>query len=199
MPVASRTTGCASPGTCRESFWADSFDRIIVHLNRRDISMAAVSKAPLATLETFKKRMGWSFKWVSSLHNGFNRDYHVSFTPEEQATATYNYKPGGFGSSEAPGISVFAKGENGGVFHTYSCYARGLDALNSAYQLLDLVPKGATRTPCPMRWPATPPRQVRRLRRGQVPRTLSKTAREWGPIPSCPRVAATPPFSAACG
>jgi predicted dithiol-disulfide oxidoreductase (DUF899 family) len=124
------------------SFWADSFDRIIVHLNRRDISMVAVSKAPLATLEAYKKRMGWSFKWMSSLHNDFNRDYHVSFRPEEQATATYNYKPGGFGSSEAPGISVFAKGENGGVFHTYSCYARGLDALNSAYQLLDLVPKG---------------------------------------------------------
>jgi predicted dithiol-disulfide oxidoreductase (DUF899 family) len=136
------------------SFWADSFDRIIVHLNQRDVSMVAVSKAPLATLEAFKKRMGWSFKWVSSLHNSFNRDYHVSFTPEEQATASYNYKPGGFGSSEAPGVSVFAKDESGAVFHTYSCYARGLDALNSAYQLLDLVPKGRDEggLPYPMDW-----------------------------------------------
>jgi predicted dithiol-disulfide oxidoreductase (DUF899 family) len=127
------------------SFWADSFDRVIVHLNQRDVSMVAISKAPLATLEAFNERMGWSFKWVSSFHNDFNRDYHVSFTPEEQddrSEATYNYKPGGFGSSEAPGVSVFANDEGGSVYHTYSCYARGLDALNSAYQLLDLVPKG---------------------------------------------------------
>ena len=136
------------------SFWADSFDRIIVHLNQRDVSMVAVSKAPLATLEAFKKRMGWSFKWVSSFHNDFNRDYHVSFTPEEQATASYNYQPGGFGSTEAPGVSVFAKDHSGAIFHTYSCYARGLDALNAAYQLLDLVPKGRDEfgLPYPMAW-----------------------------------------------
>jgi predicted dithiol-disulfide oxidoreductase (DUF899 family) len=79
---------------------------------------------------------------VSSLYNDFNRDYHVSFAPEEQKTAVYNYKASGFGSSEAPGVSVFARDEAGNVFHTYSCYARGLDMLNGAYHLLDLVPKG---------------------------------------------------------
>ena len=98
--------------------------------------------------------MGWSFKWVSSLNNDFNRDYHVSFTPEEQKTAVYNYKPGDFGSSEAPGVSVFAKAEDGQIFHTYSCYARGLDMLNGAYQLLDLLPKGRDEQglPYPMAW-----------------------------------------------
>jgi predicted dithiol-disulfide oxidoreductase (DUF899 family) len=124
------------------SFWADNFNGIVVHLEHRDVSLAAISRAPLEKLDAYKKRMGWSFKWVSSLGNDFNRDYHVSFTPQEQATAVYNYAPRGFGSSEAPGVSVFAKDETGRVFHTYSCYARGLDSLNSAYQLLDLVPKG---------------------------------------------------------
>ena len=103
---------------------------------------SAISRAPLAKLEAYKKRMGWRFKWVSSYGNDFNRDYHVSFTPEEQKTAVYNYTASGFGTSEAPGISVFAKGEDGQVFHTYSCYARGLDMLNGTYHLLDLVPKG---------------------------------------------------------
>ena len=136
------------------SFWADSYNGAIPHLGARDVSLVAVSRAPLSTLEAFKKRMGWSFKWVSSFHNDFNRDYHVSFTPEEQKTASYNYKPGGFGSSEAPGVSVFSKDKEGGIFHTYSCYARGLDALNSAYQLLDLVPKGRDEAdlPYPMAW-----------------------------------------------
>ena len=98
--------------------------------------------------------MGWSFKWVSSLGNDFNRDFHVSFTPEEQKTAVYNYEARGFGASEAPGVSVFARDEAGGVLHTYSCYARGLDMLNGAYQLLDLVPKGRDEQglPHPMAW-----------------------------------------------
>ena len=124
------------------SFWADNYNGVVVHLKHRDVALVAISRAPLEKLEAYKRRMGWSFKWVSSLGNDFNRDYHVSFTPEEQKTAIYNYKPGGFGSSEAPGISVFAKDETGNVFHTYSCYARGLDMLNGAYHLLDLVPKG---------------------------------------------------------
>jgi len=126
------------------SFWADNFNGIVVHLDHRDVSMVMVSKAPLATLLAFQKRMGWSFKWVSSFDNGFNRDYHVSFTPEELQTkrAYYNYREAAFPVSEAPGISVFHKAEDGSIFHTYSCYARGLDPLNSAYQLLDLVPKG---------------------------------------------------------
>ena len=79
---------------------------------------------------------------MSSYGNDFNRDYHVSFTPEEQETAFYNYKAGGFRSSEAPGMSAFIKAADRQIFHTYSCYARGLDMLNGAYHLLDLVPKG---------------------------------------------------------
>ena len=124
------------------SFWADNYNGIVVHLEHRDVSLVAVSRAPLDKLEAYKKRMGWNFKWVSSLGCDFNRDYHVSFTPEEQKTAVYNYEAAGFGSSEAPGVSVFAKDAQGRIFHTYSCYARGLDTLNGAYQLLDLVPKG---------------------------------------------------------
>ena len=124
------------------SFWADNYNGAVVHLSHRDVSLVAISRAPLAKLESYRKRMGWSFKWVSSYGNDFNRDYHVSFTPEEQKMAIYNYKAGGFGSSEAPGVSVFSKGADGQIFHTYSCYARGLDMLNGAYHLLDLVPKG---------------------------------------------------------
>jgi predicted dithiol-disulfide oxidoreductase (DUF899 family) len=124
------------------SFWADNYNGAVVHLSHRDVSLVVISRAPLEKLESYRKRMGWSFKWVSSYGNDFNRDYHVSFTPEEQETAVYNYKAGGFGSSEAPGVSVFIKGADGQIFHTYSCYARGLDMLNGAYHLLDLVPKG---------------------------------------------------------
>ena len=136
------------------SFWADTYNGIVVHLEHRDASFVVVSRAPLEKLEAYKRRMGWSFKLVSSLNNDFNRDYHVSFTPEEQKTAVYNYAAGGFGSSEAPGVSVFAKGEDGQIFHTYSCYARGLDMLNGAYQLLDVVPKGRDEQglPYPMAW-----------------------------------------------
>jgi predicted dithiol-disulfide oxidoreductase (DUF899 family) len=131
------TAGCPS---C--SFWADNYNGAVVHLSHRDVSLVAISRAPLAKLESYRNRMGWSFKWVSSYGTDFNRDYHVSFTPAEQKTADYNYKAAGFGSSEAPGVSVFIKGTDGQIFHTYSCYARGLDMLNGAYHLLDLVPKG---------------------------------------------------------
>jgi predicted dithiol-disulfide oxidoreductase (DUF899 family) len=124
------------------SFWADTYDGNVVHLEHRDASFVVVSRAPLEKLEAYRERMGWRFKWVSSLGNDFNRDYHVSFTPEEQKTAVYNYKAGDTGSSELPGVSVFAKGDGGQIYHTYSCYARGLDNLNGAYQLIDLLPKG---------------------------------------------------------
>ena len=126
------------------SFWVDNFDGIVVHLNHRDVSFALVSRAPIVTLEAYKKRMGWSVRWVSSLHNDFNRDYHVSFTPEELARgqAYYNYANGSFPVPEAPGISVFYKEADGAIYHTYSCYARGLDMLNGAYHLLDMVPRG---------------------------------------------------------
>jgi predicted dithiol-disulfide oxidoreductase (DUF899 family) len=124
------------------SFWADNYNGITIHLKHRDVQLVAISRAPIAKLEAYRKRMGWSFKWVSSFSNDFNRDYHVSFTPEEQKDAYYNFERRGFGTSEAPGISVFYKDENGRIYHAYSCYARGLDAVNGTYQLLDLVPKG---------------------------------------------------------
>jgi predicted dithiol-disulfide oxidoreductase (DUF899 family) len=126
------------------SFWADNFNGIIVHLKHRDVAMVAVSKAPLDKLEGFRKRMGWGFKWVSSYGNEFNEEFHVSFTPEEMSKGEvyYNYGLQRFPSEEAPGISVFCKDETGEIYHTYSCYARGLDMLNGAYHYLDLVPKG---------------------------------------------------------
>ena len=126
------------------SFWADSFDGFIVHLAHRDVTMVAVSRGPLDRLDAYKKRMGWRFKWVSSLGTDFNQDFDVTFTPEEleKGEMYYNYEMRGFPSEEAPGVSVFTKDDAGDVFHTYSCYARGLDMLNGAYHYLDLVPKG---------------------------------------------------------
>jgi len=126
------------------SFWADNFDRIIVHLNHRDVTMVAASRAPYRKLETYKKRMGWTFKWVSSGDTDFNFDYHVSFTQEEEAKkkAFFNYKMQDPDSSDREGASVFFQDANGSVFHTYSTYARGIDMVNAAYHYLDLVPKG---------------------------------------------------------
>jgi predicted dithiol-disulfide oxidoreductase (DUF899 family) len=127
------------------SFWADNFNGIDVHLNHRDVTFLAISRAPLAKIDEFKTRMGWSFPWVSSGQNDFNVDYHVSFTPEqaENGTAVYNYAKRTDGhDSEREGISVFYKDEGGAVYHTYSCYARGIDLLNSAYNYLDLTPEG---------------------------------------------------------
>ncbi len=126
------------------SFWVDNFNDIVVHLNHRDVTMVLVSKAPFEVLESYRKRMGWSIKWVSSFNTDFNRDYQVSFTDaeREQGRAVYNFARGSFPAPEGPGISVFCKDAEGAVFHTYSCYARGLDMLNGAYHLLDLAPKG---------------------------------------------------------
>ena len=106
--------------------------------------MVTVSRAPLEKLEAFKHRMGWNFKWVSSLGSDFNWDYHVSFKPEdlEKKQVYYNYTEQSFPVTEGPGISVFYKNESGDVFHTYSSYARGLDMFLGAYHLLDIVPKG---------------------------------------------------------
>jgi predicted dithiol-disulfide oxidoreductase (DUF899 family) len=126
------------------SFWADSFNANIVHMNHRDAAMVAVSHAPYSKLAAYEKRMGWNFKWVSAYENDFNFDYNVSFTPEELAKkqAFYNFKMQNPGPSEREGVSVFFKDENGGVFHTYSAYARGIDLLNTAYNYIDLTPKG---------------------------------------------------------
>jgi predicted dithiol-disulfide oxidoreductase (DUF899 family) len=125
------------------SFWADNFDGIPIHLNHRDVTFTAVSRTPLAKIEAYKKRMGWSFPWVSSYGSDFNYDFHVSFTEEQLAAGMVDYNYGLIeGDEELPGVSVFYKNERGEVFHTYSCYARGIDMVNGAYQFLDLAPKG---------------------------------------------------------
>jgi predicted dithiol-disulfide oxidoreductase (DUF899 family) len=126
------------------SLIADGFDGGAPHLRARDVTLMAVSRAPMAKIAAFKSRMGWKFPWVSSHSNDFNRDFHVSFTKEELAEnkAEYNYELGTFPSEEAPGASVFYKDEAGNIFHTYSSFARGLDNCISAYNFLDISPKG---------------------------------------------------------
>jgi predicted dithiol-disulfide oxidoreductase (DUF899 family) len=125
------------------SFLADHFDGAAVHLANRDVTLAVVSRAPLAEIEAFKKRMGWCFKWVSSFGSDFNFDYQVSATPEEKANgvANYNYEVTEFPSDERPGASVFCNNARG-TFHTYSSYGRGLDILIGTYNFLDIAPKG---------------------------------------------------------
>ena len=126
------------------SFWADNFDRVVVHLNHRDVTMLAVSRAPYAKLEAYEKRMGWTFKWVSSGETTFNFDYHASFTPQEVATKSgqFNFTIQDPHESDREGVSVFYKDAAGNIFHTYSTYARGIDMFNTAYNYLDIVPKG---------------------------------------------------------
>jgi predicted dithiol-disulfide oxidoreductase (DUF899 family) len=123
---------------------ADHTDGMNVHLAHRDVTLVAVSRAPLAEIERFRRRMGWQFKWVSAHGGEFNYDFHVSFTPEEKARGEvyYNYGMQPFESEELPGISVFYKDDAGEVFHTYSTYRRGVEAMMGAYNLLDLTPKG---------------------------------------------------------
>jgi predicted dithiol-disulfide oxidoreductase (DUF899 family) len=126
------------------SHWADNFDRVIVHLNQRDVTMIAVSRAPYSKLIVYERRMGWSFKWVSSFESDFNFDYQASFTPDQLAekNAFYNFVEQDPGISEREGVSIFYKDREGDIFHTYSTYARGIDMMNVDYQYLDLVPKG---------------------------------------------------------
>ena len=126
------------------SRWADNFNGVVVHLNQRDVSFVAVSRAPYGKLAAYRKRMGWNFTWVSSYGTDFNFDYHVSFTPEEvtRQEAFYNYTVQRQPVSEREGVSVFYKDATGRVFHTYSAFARGIDILSLDYHYLDLVPKG---------------------------------------------------------
>ena len=125
------------------SWWMDNFNGITIHLNHRDITMAAVSLAPFPAIAAYKKRMGWAFPWFSSVGSDFNFDYHVSFTPDElnAGKVEYNYQPIKWSGTEAPGISVFLN-DGDKIYHTYSTYERGLDMLNVAYHYMDLVPKG---------------------------------------------------------
>ena len=127
------------------SFWADHWRAAVPHLDARDVTMLAVSRAPLAKLDAFKKRQGWKFKWVSSGESDFNYDFAVSFREAEHAAgkSTYNYGPiPSTTPQDLPGFSVFHKDESGTVFHTYSTFGRGIELANGTYQLLDLVPKG---------------------------------------------------------
>jgi predicted dithiol-disulfide oxidoreductase (DUF899 family) len=125
------------------SYLSDHFDGMAIHLANRDVTLVAISRAPLPEIEAFKKRMGWRFRWVSSFGSDFNYDFQVSATPEEQGKdkVYYNYEMVEFPATERPGLSVFYK-DSGEIFHTYSTYARGLDILLGAYNFLDLVPKG---------------------------------------------------------
>jgi predicted dithiol-disulfide oxidoreductase (DUF899 family) len=125
------------------SLIADGFDGPDIHLAQRNVTFLAASRAPLPKLMSFRDRMGWKFRWVSSLQSDFNWDFQVAFSEEEVGGEVYyNYKSGKFPMTEAPGLSVFAKDPDGTIYHTYSCFGRGLDALIGTYQYLDLVPKG---------------------------------------------------------
>ncbi len=122
------------------SFLADNFDPSPVHLAARDVAFAVVSRAPLAKLQAFQKRMGWHFRWYSSFGSDFNTDFHVTFPPGAK-TGEYNYTDQAFPIPEAPGLSVFLR-DGDDVFHTYSTYSRGLDHLITTYDYLDLTPHG---------------------------------------------------------
>ncbi|HEY2378786.1 MAG TPA: thioredoxin family protein [Gemmatimonadaceae bacterium] len=136
----------AKEGCPHCSFWADSFDVLAIHgehLHQRDTTFVAISRATREQLDAFRRRMGWQFKWLSSNGTDFNYDYFVSFTANDVKAKSgyYNYRRGPVGS-EREGVSVFYKGEDGTIFHTYSTYARGIDLLNLTYNFLDLTPEG---------------------------------------------------------
>jgi predicted dithiol-disulfide oxidoreductase (DUF899 family) len=134
------TEGCKS---C--SLLADHYQPAILHLQHRDTNMVTISRAAIERIETFRKRMGWTFKWVSSLDCNFNWDFNVSFPGDvsDQKEVYYNYQVApSFPSTEGPGISVFYKDKDGSIFHTYSVFARGLEQFLGVYSLLDVVPKG---------------------------------------------------------
>lgn len=144
----------ANEGCPHCSFWADNFNSNVNHLKHRDVTLVAISRAPLAKIEAFKKRMGWTFKWLSSGENTFNYDYQASFTKEaiQSGTIFYNYADQKMSMADREGVSVFYKDANGAIYHTYSAYARGIDMLNTAYHYLDLVPKGRDEGEFPQSW-----------------------------------------------
>jgi predicted dithiol-disulfide oxidoreductase (DUF899 family) len=138
------------------SFWADNFDGIDIHLAHRDITFLAISRAPLAKLDAYRKRMGWSFKWVSAGDTDFNYDFQASFAAEiaTSGAAYYNYGTGRRVGEDMPGVSVFYRDGTGDIYHTYSAYSRGIDLLNGAYNYIDLTPKGRDEDglPSPAAW-----------------------------------------------
>jgi len=132
------------------SFLADHLDGALPHLEHHDVTLTAVSRAPLAEIAAYKARMGWRFPWVSSHGSDFNFDYHVSFTPEDMADGKVIYNFAEIDAAQAapelPGLSAFYKDESGDVFHTYSSYARGPEELIGTLMILDRAPKGRNET-----------------------------------------------------
>ncbi|MGQ0657889.1 MAG: DUF899 domain-containing protein [Chromatiales bacterium] len=130
------------------SFEVDHIEGALVHLEHHDVTYVAISRAPLAEIEAFKKRMGWHFKWVSSCGSDFNYDFHVSFRQDEIAKGQvyYNYDIREFQSEEMSGLSVFYKDATGDIVHTYSAYGRGAEEVLGTYIILDLTPKGRNET-----------------------------------------------------
>ena len=126
------------------SFMADHIDGMKIHLEHRDLTCVAISRATLPEIKRFRQRMGWQFKWVSSNGSDFNYDFGVSFTPEQiaQGEVPYNYTLQPFPAEEAPGISLFYRDDAGEVFHTYSTYGRGVEVMMGTYNMLDLTPRG---------------------------------------------------------
>lgn len=137
-----------SEGCVGCSFLSDHVDGALQHLEQHDVKYVAVSRAPLAEIEPFKRRMGWKFKWVSSFETDFNYDFHVSFPKEEIAKGKvyYNFEMQEVYGDEVAGTSVFFKDANGNIFHTYSQYARGGEAALGTYCYLDITPKGRNET-----------------------------------------------------
>jgi predicted dithiol-disulfide oxidoreductase (DUF899 family) len=126
------------------SFMTDHLAGAEIHLQHRDVTVALVSRASLPEIERFRQRMGWPFKWVSAKDNDFNLDFHVSFPPETRVDGevVYNFGRTAFPQEEAPGISFFFKDDAGAVFHTYSTFGRGVEAMMGTYHLLDMAPRG---------------------------------------------------------
>ena len=126
------------------SLEVDHAEGALVHLQNHDVSYAVVARAPIAEIESVRKRMGWRVTWVSSYRSEFNYDFHVSFTPKQIATgrALYNYEYGSPGLEDLSGDSVFVKDDAGQIFHTYSTYSRGGEEFLGVYRYLDATPKG---------------------------------------------------------
>ncbi|MGH1488539.1 MAG: DUF899 domain-containing protein [Acidimicrobiales bacterium] len=126
------------------SFWADNYSGTEMHLAARDTTLIAISRGSLEEIERYRTRMGWSFPWYSSAGSSFNYDMGASFTEQQMADGAklYNYETIAPFADESPGISIFARSDDGRVFLTYQTFARGLDMLNGTYHMLDLTPKG---------------------------------------------------------
>ena len=133
---------------------ADMVDAARQHFEQADLSYAAVSRTPVAEIEATRKRLGWTFRWVSCGGNSFNRDYDTAFTEDQVAdgSAQYNYEPLSRHFSDLPGFSVFARGTDGSVFHTYSTYARGTELVFTPFAFLDMTPKGRNEAEGTMSW-----------------------------------------------